>query len=69
MYLPPVTDSMDKDDELMASSLDSQEDVPLAEDPFANGQTENDDVPNFQSHFIKTEADYPEDNYNEMYGY
>lgn len=68
MYIQPAPDSIDKDDELMPSSVDSQDDVPLQEDPFAPDPTEI-DVQQFQSHFIKTEADYPEDNYDEMYGY
>lgn len=55
------------------------------EDPFANGQPSNMDNGGggagtggavgetsqqpFQSHFIKTETDYAEDNYDAMYGY
>lgn len=80
----------DMDEELMASSCDSQ-DIPMVEveDPFANGQSSemdngnlrpedgandadgmsNEQMLQFQSQFIKTEAHYPEDNYDEMYGY
>lgn len=99
LYLPPTADDNDDDiddgdgddldDELVASSCDSQ-DVPMAEvdsDPFANGQPsemDSGDVKHkfggdagvvgsddsvFQSHFIKTETDYIDDNYDEMYGY
>lgn len=67
IFIPPAPDSIDKDDEMMPSS---GEDVPMADDPFANGQLENDDdTPQFQSHLIKTENIYPEDNYDEIYGY
>lgn len=72
IFVPAASGSVDKDDEMMPNSCDSQEDVPmLSDDPFANGQSNDiDDVPNeFHSHFIKTETDYQEDNYNEMYGY
>lgn len=68
-FLPPAPDSIDKDDELFPSSGESQEDVPMPEDPFSNGQLQNDDVPQFHNHFIKTENDFPEENYDEMYGY
>lgn len=68
------------EEEMIASSCDSQ-DIPMVEceDPFANGQPSEMDngggggggasEQQFQSHFIKTETDYTEDNYNEMYGY
>lgn len=77
-------DDVDVDDEmtsLLASSCDSQLDMA---DPFANGQQsdrgngedgdkvggDNDAaLHQFQSHFIKTETDYTDDNYDEMYGY
>lgn len=57
-----------KDDEVMQSSGESQEDAPMPEDPFSNGQSEI-DVQQFQSHFIKTETEYPDDKYDELYGY
>lgn len=103
LYLPPEPDSIDKeedadddgdmdDEEMMvASSCDSQDDIPMAEveDPFANGQPSEMDNGDddggggggdnngnksaqhqqFQSHFIKTETDFVDDNYDEMYGY
>lgn len=69
----------DEEEEMIASSCDSQ-DIPMVEceDPFANGQPSGMDngggggeasQQQFQSHFIKTETDYTEDNYDEMYGY
>lgn len=72
-------DDMD-DEEMIASSCDSQDVIPMAEveDPFANGQPSEMDNRDggidpahqeFQSHFIKTEADFADDNYDEMYGY
>lgn len=73
-------DDMD-DEEMIASSCDSQDVIPMAEveDPFANGQPSEMDngggggggasEQQFQSHFIKTETDYTDDNYDEMYGY
>lgn len=70
MFLPSIANSVDKDDEMMPSGSESQEGIPMPEDPFAsNGQPGLIDAPEFQSHFIKTEADYPEENYDEMYGY
>lgn len=70
MHLPPDPDLIVKDDELMPSSVGSQEeDAPMPEeDPFSNEQSEI-EVQQFQSHFIKTETDFPEENYDEMYGY
>lgn len=70
----------EEEGELIASSCDSQDDIPMAEveDPFANGQASGDlnngggdeaTHQQFQSHFIKTENDYTDDNYDEMYGY
>lgn len=66
-----VANSVDmKDEEMLPSSSESQEDNPIPEDPFAsNGHTVMIDEPDFQSHFIKTETNYPDDNYDEMYGY
>lgn len=69
MFVPPASDSVDKDDEVMQSSGESQEDVPMPEDPFSNGQPEVVDVEQFQSHFIKTETEYPDEKYDELYGY
>lgn len=71
-----------QEEEMIASSCDSQ-DIPMVEceDPFANGNGQPPKMDNgggdeasqqqqqFQSHFIKTENDYAEDNYDEMYGY
>ncbi|XP_031636339.1 zinc finger protein 729-like [Contarinia nasturtii] len=71
--IQPAPTSNIKVDEMMPCSSESQEDIPIAEDPFANGQLENNeqtDVHQFQSHFIKTEAlDYPDDDYDPVYGY
>lgn len=70
MFVPAASDSMDKDDEMIQSSGEStQEDTPLPENPFSNGQSEIKDAHQFQGHFIKTETEYPEDNYDELYGY
>lgn len=71
MFVPSASDSVDKDDEMMPNSCDSQEDIPMlpTEDPFANGQSDDIEETPFQSHFIKTETNYQEDNYDEMYGY
>lgn len=70
IYVPPSLDTIDKDDEMLEISGESQEEVPMPDqDPFANGQLDADDALQFQSHFIKTENDYPEENYDEMYGY
>lgn len=104
LYLPPQpgdkdddddvdeADGDEMDDELMASSCDSQ-DIPMDVDGFANGQQSqidngddnhkpvdsssgndtggmtNDPMFQFETNFIKTETDYTEDNYDEMYGY
>lgn len=69
IFLPTATVSMVKDEEILPTSNESQEDVLMPEDPFANGQPGLVDEPPFQSHFIKTEAEFPEENYDEMYGY
>lgn len=68
MFVPSAPDLVDKDDEVLQSSGESQEDVPMPEDPFSNGQSGVEDVP-FQSHFIKTETEYPDEKYDELYGY
>lgn len=77
-WLQAAIDPLDKDDvgedeeeeEVIANSNESQDDVPMPEDPFSNGNVITiADEPQFQSHFIKTEADFPDDNYDEMYGY
>lgn len=75
-------EEMEEEEEIIASSCDSQDAIPMAacDDPFANGQPPEMDNSGggggdeathqeFQSHFIKTETDYTDDNYDEMYGY
>lgn len=71
MFVPATSDAVEKDDEMTANSCDSQEeDVPMMpEDPFANGQPIDDNNTEFHSHFIKTENDYQDDNYDALYGY
>lgn len=70
MFIQEAPNSIDKDDDLLPSSGESQEAAAMPEDPFSNGQSGIvDAMSQFQTHFIKTENTYAEDNYDEMYGY
>lgn len=56
--------------EFIANGIEADDIESPIDDEFITAATANaDDIPNFQSHFIKTESDCPDDGYDPVYGY